>query len=121
MLYFVVRACGGTLTSLPHAALAEAGVLPLAGAGELVEHKAVSAGAEDGDAASALVVLGAVAGVLVLEVTVHAWALNAGGLGGLCGGSEDEREDTGDRLVWRKCSHSIMVESTTRDGIERCF
>lgn len=56
---------------------------PLAGAGELVEHEAVSAGAEDRDAASALVVLGAVGGVLVLEVAVHAGALNAGGLGRL--------------------------------------
>lgn len=54
---------------------------PLAGAGELIEHEAVGAGAEDGDAASALVVFGAVAGVLVLEVAVHAGALNAGGLG----------------------------------------
>lgn len=55
-------------------------MFPLAGAGELVEHEAVSAGAEDGDAASALVVFAAVAGVLVLEVAVHAGALNAGGL-----------------------------------------
>ncbi len=39
-------------------------MFPLASAGELVEHKAVSALAEDGGAACALVVLGAVAGVL---------------------------------------------------------
>lgn len=82
----VVRwTCGGELTSPLNAALADAGVGPLAGAGELVEYKAVSAFTKDGDTASALVVLGAVAGVLVLEVAVHARALNAGGLGNLCG------------------------------------
>lgn len=75
----------GSLTGALNTAGAEAGVGPLAGAGELVEHKAVSTLAEDGDAAGALVVRAAVAGVLVLEVAVHAWALNAGGLGGLCG------------------------------------
>lgn len=64
----------------------DAGVLPLAGTGELVEHETGGAGPQDGEAVGALVVLVAVGGVLVFEVTVQTWALNAGGLGRLqCG------------------------------------
>lgn len=62
----------------------DTGVLPLAGAGEFIEDEASCASSEYGNTAGALVVLVAVGGVFVFEVTVHTGALNAGGLGRLC-------------------------------------
>lgn len=60
-------------------------MFPLAGAGELIEDEAGRAGAEHGPTVGALVVLVAVGGVLVLEVSVLARALDAGGLGDFWG------------------------------------
>lgn len=71
------------LTGTLHAAGTEPSALPLAGTGELIEDKTAGTLSQDGDASGALVVFTAVAGVLVLEVTVLAGALNTGGAGGL--------------------------------------
>lgn len=76
------EAVGEDLDALA-AASPVAGVFPLAGAGELIEDEAGRAGAEHGPTVGALVVLVAVGGVLVLEVSVLARALDAGGLGDL--------------------------------------
>lgn len=72
----------------------DTGVFPLAGAGELIEDEAGGASPEDGKTVGALVVLVAVGGVFVLEVTVQAGAFNTRWLGclksGAFGASYDE-------------------------------
>lgn len=62
-------------------------VFPLAGAGELIEDETSVAGVENGFTVGALVVLVAVSGVLVLEVSILSWAFDARGLGDLKSGS----------------------------------
>ena len=83
------------LTSLLDAAAAGSTVCPEAGTSELVEYEAVRAGAEDGDTASAFVVFGTVGGFLMLEVAVHAGALNAVGLSWLWRTEGKERDEKG--------------------------
>lgn len=75
---------GVILTDLLAAASPVSSGGPLARTGELVKDKSGSALAEYEFAVGAFVVILAVGGVLVLEVSVLAGALNASGLGRLC-------------------------------------
>lgn len=70
------EAVGKNLNSLS-ASSSDASVGPDASACELIEDEAGGACAQHGDTAGALVVLVAVSGIFVLEVSVHTWALNA--------------------------------------------
>lgn len=74
-----------SLTDALAAASPVSGAGPLAGAGELIEDEAGGALAGLRFAVGALVIIGAVGGILVLEVSVLAGALDAGWLGGLWG------------------------------------
>jgi len=90
------------------AAGADAGVLPLAHSGELVEHEPLVAAVHGGHALGALVVLAAVAHVLVLEVAVAARALDADGLGRLLGVAL--RADHGEGVVALLGPGGLVVE-----------
>lgn len=70
-----------------NAAGTESSVGPLANSGEFVEDQSGVALVEYGHATGTFVVLTAVGGVLVFEVTVLTGAFDTGGLGGLQGGS----------------------------------
>lgn len=75
----------GELTDLPPTTASDSGVFPYTSTSELIEDQAIRTLADDIDAIGALVIIPTVGGVLVLEVTILARALDSRGLGSLCG------------------------------------